>query len=175
MGGKGSGSKGGPGTGRPRGCSRPCGTKTKYNYHRRNGEDCAVCKQGERDRARIKQGYIGAVKQTSKQRKMLQNTFCDEMKFKRVGCVDCGLQVNIENLCVFDWNHRNPQDKLFTIGSDKHNMSIATLGVEIAKCDLLCANCHRMETQRQRREGVLTGYKVKHCSLLTLFDCPSPM
>jgi len=170
MGGKGSGARPGQGAGQPRGCSRSCGTKTKYNYHRRYGEDCAVCRQGERDRARIKQGYIGKPKQTSRERKADVKKFLIQQQFLRVGCLDCGLQVTDRNLCVFDWNHRIPKDKLFTIGSEKHNRSIATLIVEIAKCDLLCSNCHRMETQRQREEGVLTGYKVNHGSLLTLFE-----
>ena len=182
MGGKGSGAKPGQGAGKlrgpqrnPRECSHPCGTRARYKYHLKYGQDCAICRQGERDRARIKQGYIGKPKQTSKERKAAVKKFLIQQQFSRGECLDCGLKVTNRNLCVFDWNHRIPKDKLFTIGTMKHSHSVATLIVEIAKCDLLCSNCHRMETQRQREEGMLTGYKVKHGSLLTLFDCPSPM
>lgn len=171
---------GGPGSGgqkgkrgpqqNPKGCSQPCGTFAKYQYHRRRGEDCTLCKEANRDRSRIKQGYQGLVRRTPKERKSAVNNFLIQQQFLRVGCLDCGLQVTERNLCVFDWNHRVPSEKLFTIGEKKHHKSIADLTVEIAKCDLLCANCHRMETQKQRHEGVLGGQRMPHESMLTLFD-----
>ena len=57
-------------------------------------------------------------------------------------------------LCLEDdamklaFHHRDPATKLFTIGSTIHSMK-ATLE-EIAKCDVLCKDCHKKEHARLR-------------------------
>lgn len=58
-------------------------------------------------------------------------------------CVDCGYKYNGKNAIVFDFHHRNPDDKLFGIAPRIH-YNLKTLKVEADKCDLLCANCHRL-------------------------------
>lgn len=45
--------------------------------------------------------------------------------------------------CVMDFHHRDPSTKLFSVGQNLH-FSEARLVAEIAKCDLYCANCHRI-------------------------------
>lgn len=45
---------------------------------------------------------------------------------------------------VFDFHHRNPEEKSFGIGSELTNKSMDELLEEVKKCDLLCANCHRV-------------------------------
>lgn len=40
-----------------------------------------------------------------------------------------------------DWHHRDKGTKLFNIGAS--NSGLETTLAEIAKCDLICANCHR--------------------------------
>lgn len=43
-----------------------------------------------------------------------------------------------------DFHHKDPTDKRFTIGCySMMGVSIDTLQQEIAKCIILCANCHR--------------------------------
>lgn len=44
---------------------------------------------------------------------------------------------------VLDWHHRNPANKLFGLGRGGWTYSKQSILDEIAKCDLLCANCHR--------------------------------
>jgi hypothetical protein len=59
---------------------------------------------------------------------------------KASGCIECG-----ENhpACV-EFHHREDEDKLFEIGDAvRRGVSEARLFAEIAKCDMLCANCHR--------------------------------
>lgn len=46
---------------------------------------------------------------------------------------------------VYDFHHRNPQEKDFNIGQGIHKNWEEILD-EIEKCDLLCANCHRFVT-----------------------------
>jgi len=45
---------------------------------------------------------------------------------------------------VFDLHHRDPSQKRYAIGSVIGNISWDELLAEAAKCDLLCANCHRI-------------------------------
>lgn len=41
------------------------------------------------------------------------------------------------------WHHRDPRQKLFSISAAHYNgFSRARVLAEIAKCDLLCADCH---------------------------------
>jgi hypothetical protein len=48
------------------------------------------------------------------------------------------------NPFCLDWHHRNPDEKSFCISRARNcRKSRATILEEIAKCDLVCANCHR--------------------------------
>ncbi len=68
----------------------------------------------------------------------------DEMRdwiisMKSVGCGTCGERH--PGCLVF--HHRDPATKEFSLGSAlAFSWSKARLEVEIAKCDVLCANCH---------------------------------
>ena len=55
-------------------------------------------------------------------------------------CVDCGKSYPP---CVYDYHHRDPSTKEFEIGS-KMFYTLERLIAEGEKCDLLCANCHRI-------------------------------
>ena len=46
-----------------------------------------------------------------------------------------------------DFHHKDPNEKEFCISIGRNKgLSIESLLKEIAKCDVLCANCHRKET-----------------------------
>lgn len=55
-------------------------------------------------------------------------------------CNCCG---NSYPLCVYDFHHKEPTTKLFTIG-EQMGRSLKALKEEASKCVLLCANCHRV-------------------------------
>lgn len=55
-------------------------------------------------------------------------------------CQRCGYSGNPK---VFDFHHRDPTQKDIAIASC--NRSWETIRLELDKCDLLCANCHRIE------------------------------
>lgn len=61
-------------------------------------------------------------------------------------CVDCGNTYPPE--CM-DWDHRPEEEKLFSISSRKYVAEKKILD-EIAKCDLVCANCHRIRTKKRK-------------------------
>ena len=57
-------------------------------------------------------------------------------------CTDCGVQYPGY---VMDFDHRDPAAKSFTISTNLRKPWAVVLE-EIAKCDLVCANCHRERT-----------------------------
>lgn len=61
-------------------------------------------------------------------------------------CSDCGNRFPPE--CM-DFDHRSSEVKLFNIATS-FNKSQDSLAAEIAKCDLVCANCHRIRTHMRR-------------------------
>lgn len=74
-------------------------------------------------------------------------------------CADCGVQ---HNPWVMQFDHRNPQEKQFELGCLKKKYSLKRIQSEIAKCDVVCANCHFERTHRTkawlvRRDGSVTA------------------
>ena len=48
-----------------------------------------------------------------------------------------------------DFDHRDPSTKLFNLMTGRAMlMSDQKLMAEVAKCDVVCANCHRIRTKR---------------------------
>lgn len=62
------------------------------------------------------------------------------IEYKEWKCAVCGLVATTENACVFQFHHRNPDEKEFDIGST--SISLERALSELDKCDMLCANCH---------------------------------
>ena len=57
---------------------------------------------------------------------------------KTLCCKKCGEK----RYYLFDFHHRNPKEKDFTI-AEHSRAKFETIKNEIEKCDVLCANCHR--------------------------------
>jgi hypothetical protein len=72
-------------------------------------------------------------------------------KLEAGACHDCGLQITEHNLYKFDYDHRDPTSKRFTLSAAK-TYSEETILAEIAKCDVVCKNCHADRTHLQQRE-----------------------
>lgn len=71
-------------------------------------------------------------------------------EIKSKPCHDCG---GLFEVCCMDFDHRDGTTKEYNIGSMfAHHYSRELIEVELAKCDLVCANCHRIRT-RDRRTG----------------------
>ena len=60
-------------------------------------------------------------------------------------CVDCGETDPV----VLTFDHRELAEKVDTIGRLLSRSSWSTFLAEVAKCDVRCANCHRMRTAEQ--------------------------
>jgi hypothetical protein len=63
------------------------------------------------------------------------------------GCVDCG----INNHIILDFDHLH--DKKYNISRMIHDgFSWAAIKKEISKCEVVCANCHRIRTHNRLTE-----------------------
>lgn len=69
----------------------------------------------------------------------------DEIKLAK-GCERCGF---IEHPAALEFHHRNPKTKKFTVGHGTH-VGLDRLLKEVAKCRILCANCHRILHTKRR-------------------------
>ena len=74
-----------------------------------------------------------------------RRAFVNDEKLRRGHCLDCNLPADLTNLPVFEFDHREPERKLFSI-ANCNGRSFAMLEYEMAKCDMVCANCHRLRT-----------------------------
>ena len=60
-------------------------------------------------------------------------------ELKDEGCSMCG---EMDIRCL-DMHHRDPSTKLFTLSMSNWARSMKSWVEEVAKCDVLCSNCHR--------------------------------
>lgn len=77
-------------------------------------------------------------------------TFIEGYK-KGHSCVDCGFS-GADFPYVLDFDHLNAgTSKKFNIGNwSRSVLSIEAIQMEIEKCELVCANCHRIRTFRPK-------------------------
>jgi hypothetical protein len=100
----------------------------------------------EKQRA-IGRRWYAAHKQTKdadvKRRRELAQAFRREAK--SFPCMDCGVTYPPH---VMDFDHRDSATKKFTL--HRSLISVAHLKEEMAKCDLVCSNCHRIRTHNRK-------------------------
>ena len=107
---------------------------------------CRECKAAYQRQwyARNRSRHLANVSAIKRQLRAEHRTIVEEAK--RVPCADCGVRYPPH---VMDFDHvRHP--KLGEIGRMKGAVPTAKLLAEIAKCDVVCANCHRVRTHRRR-------------------------
>ena len=110
-----------------------CGVeKPAHAFHRRHDgrtrpvhHHCKACRV-QRDHARhaVYRDYLNAE------------------KARRGACLDCG---EMYHPWQMDFDHRPGEQKRFEL-SEGGSRSLPELHAEMAKCDLICANCHRTRT-----------------------------
>ena len=71
-------------------------------------------------------------------RKRYRNEYRDWLK--QQSCADCG----INDYRLLEQDHL--RDKLYNIGRGKDGRKLSSLQLELAKCETVCANCHRLRT-----------------------------
>lgn len=82
--------------------------------------------------------------------KIRRRGWIDEYKAER-GCLICG---NLDSR-VLDFHHKNGDEKEFVIADFYyHQYSMEKVEAEIRKCDVMCANCHRILHFENRKNGL---------------------
>lgn len=79
--------------------------------------------------------------QRNKDNKIRISSYIREQKNKP--CMDCG---NLYHHYAMDFDHRDPKEKVIGLAKAARYASIELVRIEIAKCDLVCSNCHRLRT-----------------------------
>ena len=117
-----------------------CKTCTKekpyslYYKHYTNGDGyCHECSECLNERTRL--------------RKMRHRILINTIKMES-GCVDCGYN---KSPFALQFDH-TADDKEFTIGASV-TFSWQRIEKEIAKCEVVCANCHMIRTQERRGQN----------------------
>ena len=105
---------------------RPCQRPYNVEYYRRN-------RGLELQRVRVRQaGMVDLLRD-----------------LRRVPCTDCGEQLKPHQM---DFDHRDPSTKAFNVMAGRAMlMSTRRVLAEVAKCDIVCANCHRVRTRKLHR------------------------
>ncbi len=139
----------------------PADAKLKTNW---KGYSCRVCLECDKIRMREYRKdpafqAAGAIK-TAKWRKnnpeRYKESYTAQFEKKRQilldaragGCIKC----EEKDAACLDFHHRDPSTKEGQIGEFR-KFGVKHLLAEIAKCDVLCANCHRKH-HRDEREAV---------------------
>lgn len=141
----------------PRFCSLQCSKisqKLHYQKLQENGKKCSMCKL-------VKPienfgSATGIIKSPGKKESYCKDCnnkyrsiWSNRLKMKAVKylggkCKQCGILAgkDLHPVC-FDFHHRDPTQKEFTIS--KIHKTWEKVVIELDKCDLLCAYCHRLE------------------------------
>jgi hypothetical protein len=69
---------------------------------------------------------------------------------KDAPCHDCGVRFPP---CAMDFDHRDARTKRTAVRRMIGRAGSDTIMAEVAKCDIVCANCHRERTMRRREAG----------------------
>ncbi len=86
-----------------------------------------------------------------------------EYKLER-GCAICGYKGHPDAL---EFDHLPGTEKKDNVGSMR--VSWAAVMKEVAKCQILCGNCHRIETANRRREAKQAKKRAAESGQLKLF------
>ena len=106
-----------------------------------------------KDRNKQKEYQQKHHQRTKKKKRKQQNQLKDkrqifnleEMQRRGGKCAKCGFS----DIRALDWHHLDPNEKVNSISEMiRDRVSMDKLQAELDKCELICANCHRIEEQR---------------------------
>ena len=101
----------------------------------------------ECNKARLKKHYQDNPQYYSdKARRWKNKQYAKIEKLKSQPCMDCGQTFHP---AAMDFDHRPDEQKEFNIANSHANYSMKRVLAEIAKCDLVCACCHRIRTYKR--------------------------
>jgi hypothetical protein len=158
---------GGKGSGRP--VTVQCGTPAGYRKHKRHKQDaCQPCKDAwaAHYRKGTKRAKLPKHLRADHIRTANNYSIVREWKLAAGKCMDCGFIITEETVVCIDCDHRDPQEKTFTISYVMGRITAEELLAELTKCDPVCRNCHALRTHRNKHHLA----RRPHTTTPTLFD-----
>jgi hypothetical protein len=112
---------------------------------------CRECRS-EYNRKHYKKNKIDYLKSANKARKKYRDKILDLIsKLKDKPCADCDVKYIKE---VMEFDHLDSKIKIDSISNMiSWGRSEEDILREVAKCDLVCANCHRIRTVNRRKNN----------------------
>lgn len=120
---------------------------SKRSYH------CKSCSR-EYIRTHYKNNTDYYLRKTKKRNEELRQKAYKHIGYylKTHSCVDCGE----DDILVLEFDHRNKENKVTEISRIvRKRVSFKKLVIEISKCDVRCANCHRRKTEKENNSWKL--------------------
>ena len=98
------------------------------------------------------------------------------VKLQLAECIDCGLPCEEWNHCMFAFDHLQPTLKSFALSKAYKIVGITKeqIDAEIAKCELVCHNCHAFRTWIERQHDqneTCDNDEREYLPLLELMQC----
>jgi hypothetical protein len=120
---------------------RDCKKRLPFEAFYRNRN----CRDGHLNQC--KKCTVGRYRVGVQERAKRDRAYFQQVKLER-GCADCGYNASAVAL---DFDHMPGAVKLYRIAC-MAGMSRTLVDAEIAKCEVVCANCHRIRTHERRAE-----------------------
>lgn len=132
-----------------------------YWHVRHTGHKTPNCRTCQRARhKRNKTYYTEYARGWRARNKARHNHNWTELRKRKKDWVDQFKQGKTCKLCgeshpaCLDFHHRDPNEKEFTIALAVARASLTRIQTEIAKCDIICSNCHRrLHWQKRQAEA----------------------
>jgi hypothetical protein len=113
---------------------------------------CRSCRK-QYDKERYSRGEVKKTSQESRERVAERNrSFILEALVS--GCVDCGEK----NPVVLEFDHQ--RDKIMNVSVMLYSYSLERIRQEVEKCEIVCANCHRIRTANSQNFWKTRQYSV---------------
>jgi len=100
----------------------------------------SVASKAYRERQKAKDPVAYLAKQADTQKQLKRATKLERLAHKGGACMDCGAD-DLHPAC-YDFHHRDPATKVSGAIPAALTLTDAVIA-ELAKCDLLCSNCHK--------------------------------
>jgi len=140
-------------------CSECEKIKSRSEFHERgNGRPQSMCKECRKKYHR--EHYLKNRDAYRKKANDLRDSVKRSVSEKKAltPCADCGL---FFHPIVMDFDHRGAQKKENNVSALVHSTCTKKVAEEIDKCDVVCANCHRVRTYNRRHKTNFSGQGSK--------------
>lgn len=130
-------------------CNKCGETKIVDLFNKRYGKPQPYCRECNRSyhKDHYKRNKAVYKQDTADRRWQLRaNGLQRIMEHAKDGCVECGEK----DFRCLEFDHIDPSTKLYNVGQmASRGYSIKKIDAEVAKCRIICANCHRKHTAGQ--------------------------